>query len=118
MTAPPDVSITELARQLTLAAQSPGGKDLFCARDVADALAQLLPQPWSPALPGSPFHATGVIAGLLAVNIIVTPDSPPGSFRLVWHYDQARRVMSCEVHGETVSHARCAVVLEGVLAGP
>jgi hypothetical protein len=110
-------TLDELTEQLSRAARTPGDKQLLCARDVADALAASLPPPSPPALPGSLFHDAGVIAELLAVTIIVTPDAPPGTFRLVSHYDPERRAISCEVRGETVVHERCRVITEGVLSG-
>jgi hypothetical protein len=109
-------SLDELTEELGRAARSPGAKQLLCARDVADALARALP-PSSPPVPGSLFYGPGVVAGLLAVDIVITPDSPPGAFRLIRHYDPGRRGISCEVRGGTVVHERCQVIAEGVLAG-
>jgi hypothetical protein len=116
MTQPPPVGLDELTAALTRLARTPGSKQLLCAPDVADTLAARLPAAGPPEPPWSAFHDAGIIARLLAVDIIPTPDSPAGTFRLVRHYDPDARAATCEVHGETVSHGRCAVVLEGTLA--
>ncbi len=107
------VSLDTLLQELTREARSPGHAVLYCAQDVSNVLSAALPP--TPSSPLSPcdFFTAGVIADLLAVDIVVTPDSAPGTFRLVRHYDG--HAITCEVHGETVSHARCPVILEGTL---
>jgi hypothetical protein len=109
------IPLSQLKDQLSASARMPGYKVLFCAPDVADTLVNDLPprrkpEPWD--LPGLAHDAT---AGLLAVNIVPAPDSPPGTFRLVSHYDPERRQTTCVVDGTTVTHALCPIVLEGIL---
>ena len=117
MPGPDDVDLEELTAALTRLARSRGHKVLFCAADVADTLFAELPAAGPPPSPASASYDAGIIAQMLAVDIVITPDSPPGSFRLVRHYDPVARAVTCEVRGETVSHARCAVVLQGTLTG-
>ena len=108
------VPLTELVAALTRLARAPGWKQLFCGPGVFAALTEALPTA-SPPPPGGDFHDAGMIAKLLAVDIMLSNDHPPGGFRLLRHYDPAARQATCQVHGSTVSHTRCHVILEGTL---
>lgn len=107
------VTPSGLMWQLDRSARQRGHKQLFCAPDVLDVIIGRAP-PAGPRPPLDPF-GPGMVMGMLAVDLVVTPDAPPGTFRLVRHYDPAARQVTCEVHGDTVSHWRCPVVLEGTL---
>lgn len=99
----------ELIAMVATAARSWGHKELFCAPDVMEAVSRETPMAGEAAFADSLRIFTGVI-------ITVTPDSPPGSFRLVKHYDSARSAMTCEVRDGRVVHEKCMVVAEGVLS--
>jgi hypothetical protein len=108
------VPLDELVAELTRLARTPGWTQLFCGPDVTAALDEALPLPSAaPPLWGD-FHDATMIARMLAVDIILAADSPPGAFRLVHHHAEGTGV-TCEVDGTAVSHRRCLVVLEGTL---
>jgi len=125
--APVKYSIGRLTDLLTDAAKTKYAKDLLCARDVCDKLAEAVPPPKEGR------SATyNTLALLMSVNVIITPDSPPGHFRLVRHdnckvNDPWTEIDSTDGGGIvyvappasppplTVSHSECSILEEGVL---
>ena len=111
------MKLDRLMHLLTEQAKMAGRKELFCAPDVAEALARAVP----PAEPRPVWDLTGSLWGMLAVDIIPEPEAAPGSFRLVKHYVKptgwSDGGVSCTVDANTgtVTHEWCWVVAEDVL---
>lgn len=78
---------------------------LICAEDVAERLRPHMAEPleappeWIVALPS-----------LIRIDIVTSPDSAPGTWRLVCHD-------ACKVDAEagTVRHSECSIPAEGIL---
>lgn len=109
----------ELTRLIQAHYWDRGHKVLLCAQDVADGLG-VPPVLTAKGLPPKPWETD--LAGFMAVNVIVTPDSPPGSWRLVRH-DQCTVNLATDEDGQPdldktwISHEGCTILGEGVLAG-
>lgn len=104
-------TLPELLGLITASARTWGHKQLFCAEDVMEALSEATPETTTPFLSDS-------LRIWCGADVIATPDSPPGTFRLVRHFDPVLHQTSCEVVGTTVSHAKCTVIAEGHLSVP
>jgi hypothetical protein len=93
-----------------------GHKVLLCAQDVADGLG-VPPVLTAQGPPRRPWEAD--LDAFMAVTVIVTPDSPPGSWRLVRH-DQCTVNLATDEDGQVVpektyvSHERCAILGENL----
>lgn len=75
-------------------------KVIYLAGDVAQALKDKYTVPVS----------MDTMAALMGIEIVASPEMPPGAFRLVRHD-------GCEVieRTSTVSHGRCTIVAEGTV---
>jgi hypothetical protein len=101
----------QLRKVHALAPDRPAGwQQLTCAADVAEALAAVTREA-DKAAPRRDFIPPPA-APLAGIPVIVSPDSAPGTWRLVTHDH-------CEVRGEHpgawVSHERCSIAAEGRL---
>ena len=77
---------------------------LYVAQDLADLLGELVPRSIATASPKPACQTFGLIAG---IDIIVPPEAPPGTFRLIEHN-------ACQAHDDKPpTHERCEVVIEG-----
>lgn len=91
-----------------------GHKVLLCAQDVAEGLG-VPPVLTAAGPPARPWEDS--LDAFLAVSVIVTPDSPPGSWRLVLH-DQCTVNLAADEDGRVlpektyVSHERCTILGE------
>jgi hypothetical protein len=103
----------QLRKVWALAPDRPAGRqELTCAADVAGALAEVAPaaDQSGPARGFMPQPASA----LISIPVIISPDSAPGTWRLVTHG-------GCEVRGEHpdswVSHERCTAAGGRLMAG-
>lgn len=103
--------MTELAELIKEHSWTKYHKVLFCAQDVADDLASEC----APAAPPMPGMAD--LTWLVGIAIVVTPDSAPGSWRLVRH-DHCEVVTVEDEDGQYdmeksyVSHQDCTILAE------
>lgn len=82
-------------------AGTPYWKVLLCAQDIADALAGT----YTPAPPKTPGEADLTV--MMGIDVTVTPDSAPGTWRLIRHDH-------CAVTDEgRVTHGECTILGEG-----
>ncbi|HEV2375178.1 MAG TPA: hypothetical protein VGS19_23840 [Streptosporangiaceae bacterium] len=95
-------TLTEIQSLLATTLKTRGHKELTCAGDVAEALADAIPEA-APVPPGEPS-----LALLTGIPIIPDPSFAPGAYRLVQH-DRC----DVDVESRTVAHDRCTVLLEG-----
>lgn len=118
MTAAAVVTAADLAALLTgqlrlvhaLSPARPGGwQELTCAADVAGTLAAIIGAS-ADEVPGPGFLPPA--CPLVSIPVIISPDSAPGTWRLITHDH-------CEVRGEHpdawVSHEACTITGEGCL---
>ena len=92
-----------------------GRQDLLCAPDVAEALANVIhekddadPRP-AQFIPPPAFP-------LIDIPVIISPDSAPGSWRLVTHDGcEVRNADAADPLGAWVSHEKCTITAEGSL---
>jgi hypothetical protein len=110
--------VDELAALIKTHYWTRGYKVLLCAQDVADDLAG---SSAAPAAPRRPWEMG--LDTLMAVNVIVTPDSPPGSWRLVRHDHCTVNLATGEdghpdLEKSYVSHEGCTVLGESPGSGP
>lgn len=90
--------------------ETAGRKVLLCSRDVADRLKDATYD-----LARGRDHPDQALMALLGVEVVPTPDSAPGCWRIMLHN-------KCKVEGEEppyrITHQECSILAEGRLSDP
>jgi hypothetical protein len=98
----------------------PGRQELTCAADVAEGLVTVTREAEQPGAvqlpPGALRWHAQQMSCLIDIPVIISPDSAPGTWRLVTHdHCEVRYRDEENMLGGWVSHAECSITAEGCL---